>query len=173
MLDRVKEEAILHFSDTFSNRPTGVHGKELPKFSENLKEYWQPKNCPSSQSSSKKIFKNPLEKNIFHESEFENSDRKSGINKAYQEIVLKPNQIEQIPGSPSKEYMKNSRWTNYHYNFIQKTMNEAVKESKSFTPDIKTKTKPVKSPKSLIIQRMLKKGNFSPVKDKFRSTGFA
>ena len=39
-----KTENILNFEKLFSSRPFGVHGAELPKFSENCKDYWKLRN---------------------------------------------------------------------------------------------------------------------------------
>lgn len=40
-IERFKQENLEHYSKTFGNIAIGVHGKELPKFSENDKEWWR------------------------------------------------------------------------------------------------------------------------------------
>lgn len=39
--DRVKQEAAKSYEERFDKMPAGVHGEELPKFSEHLKDYWK------------------------------------------------------------------------------------------------------------------------------------
>ena len=55
---KVKEEAVKHFMDNFEMKEIGVHGEELPKFSQHLQDYWKMKEgyCekPSFISRSKK-----------------------------------------------------------------------------------------------------------------------
>ena len=40
-IERFKKENLEHYSKTFGNITIGVHGKELPKFSEHDKEWWR------------------------------------------------------------------------------------------------------------------------------------
>lgn len=41
--EKVKQEAAKIYQDRFDKIPSGVHGEELPKFSEHLKDYWKMK----------------------------------------------------------------------------------------------------------------------------------
>ena len=149
-----------------------MHGGELPKFSENLKEYWKfdtPRNCNGSFRNIK-ICKNDYIKNA-PEKPVEYSSRKLPSSRKY-EVAPKPNEVEHMSCTPSKDFMKDSRWTNYHSNFMQKYTSVDKPEYSSFTPDIKKRSTSSKTPKNLIIKRMLQKGAYSPVKDQFMSTGF-
>lgn len=153
-----------HFSNTFGNRPLGVHGKELPKYSENLQEYLNQSKLASSQSSEKKL-------TIINPAKSSATPRISKNQK--EEIVKKPTEIDLTDINPQKEFCRNSRWTNYHYKFLQKSSIELEKKvTKSITPDIRNKVKTFKMPKSLIAQRMLLKGTFSPGKSQLQSSGF-
>ena len=142
----------------------GVHGKELPKFADNLQGYLSLSKVDSSQSSEKKLViinsgRNPEPLRL-------NRDKQ-------QEIVKKPTEIEPLESHPQKEYCRNSRWTNYHYKFLQKSAFDSEKPATySITPDVHSKVKVSKMPKSLIAQRMLKKGTFSPGKSQLQSSGF-
>jgi len=40
-IDGFKKDNLKHFSQTFGNITIGVHGKELPKFQKNNKEWWK------------------------------------------------------------------------------------------------------------------------------------
>ena len=55
---KVKEEAVKHFMENFEMKEIGVHGEELPKFSQHLQDYWKLKEgyCekPSFASKSKR-----------------------------------------------------------------------------------------------------------------------
>lgn len=153
-----------HFSKTFGNRPLGVHGKELPKFSENLQEYLNHSKLASSQSSEKKL-------TIINPPKLSETSRIPKNKK--DEIVKKPTEIDLTDISPQKEFCRNSKWTSYHYKFLQKSSFELEKKvTKSATPDICNKVKTFKMPKSLIAQRMLLKGTFSPGKSHLQSSGF-
>lgn len=174
--EKIREENMKHFSDTYANRPIGVHGIDLPRFSDNLKEYWKASTpVQTRQSSVKKlqIIKKPCDPiPLTSRSDFAN-EKKTGKAKAEKPLMLKPTQIEHSEPSPNKDHMRNSRWTNYHYNFIRKDPVSDTIYTKSTTPDVKTKLLEVKTPKSLIVKRMQNRGNFSPVKDILRSTGFS
>lgn len=172
-----------HFSEKYGNRPTGVHGKELPKFAENLREYWKVKTpSETSRDSRKKLFliRKPEEVDAFDLSESFKSECKNHTRKRIaplkmcNDTTMKPNQIEPGEIDLNKKFMKNSRWTGYHYVFLQKGQGDFEKNiSKSITPDVSKTAKEIKTPKSLIVQRMMKKGGFSPGKDQLRSTGFS
>lgn len=153
-----------HFSKTFGNRPIGVHGKELPKFADNLQEYLSLSKVASSHSSEKKL-------EIINSAKTPEPLRPS--KEKQQEIVKKPTEIELLENHSLKEYCRNSRWTTYHYKFLQKSAFDCEKPTtKSITPDVNSKVKAFKMPKSLITQRMLKKGTFSPGKLQLQSSGF-
>ena len=180
--EKVREENMRHFSETYGNRPIGVHKQELPKFSDNLKEYWNAKTPDAScQASSKKLYivnnyKLPeINSESYNYKEKTEKSRKNKFEKELdKELIIKTSQNESGSTSPSKDYMRNSRWTNYHHNFIQKTPCEIEKSvSKHLNNERKQKVKDFKTAKSLIVQRMLRRGNFSPVRDQFRSTGFS
>lgn len=182
-----------HFSDTYGKRPIGLHGVELPRFSDNLKEYWKASTpSKSSQNSVKKflIINKHNEKDSAAEQDTSRTENISEFSRAFgrspqkinrksveSNIKPKPTQIEHLEAPPSREHNKNARWTNYHYNFIHKPgMNSVEKtESKSITPEYSQKSrdsKDSKASKSLIATRMANRGNYSPGKDQFRSTGF-
>jgi hypothetical protein len=172
--EKIREETMQHFSETYGKRPIGVHGTELPKFSENLKEYWKQPTPSSTKNSFKKLtiisHGDASEANIGGSSE----RRVSGWKKEKEEEYLKPTQITHAEVVANKEFNRNSRWTNYHYVFMQKSGNEVEKSmAKSTTPDVKKGSKMSSTPKSLIVDRMLRRGNYSPAKEIFRSTGFA
>ena len=94
--------------------------------------------------------------------------------KSDKDIVCKPTQVEHIIVSHSKEHMRNSRWTNYHSNFIKRNENPVIEklETKSSINETKQTSKEIETAKSFIVQRMQNRGNCSPIKDQFRSTGF-
>lgn len=170
--EKIRQENMQHFSDTFGKRPSGLHGVELPKFYENLKEYWNYNSgLKSSYSSVKKLTILNQEKNSGEQ--YSHRNKKITIQKKH-ENFNKPNEIEPGEVNAEKAYCRNNRWTNYHYKFLQKETIEEVEKTvnKSLTPENVGKSKVMKTPRSLIAQRMQKKGSFSPGKDQFRSTGF-
>jgi hypothetical protein len=160
--EKIKQENMQHFSKTFGNRPLGVHGQELPKFAENCQEYWKNKETKRSDSSKKLIVVKTEEKNGLK------SDRPRKV-----EIIKKPTEIEVSENLPSKEHNRDSRWSNYHSKFYQKTGFDCEKViTKSATPDVNSQKKTSKPPKLLMVHRMMKRGGFSPGKDQLISTGF-
>jgi hypothetical protein len=162
--EKIRMQNMQHFSDTYSKRPVGLHGAELPKFSENLQEYWKNNETKSSNSSCHKLTIVKQEQN--------ESTRKGFLVKKVEKFE-KPNEIGFWDNQVSKEHCRNSRWTGYHYNFIKKS--EEVEErtlTKSTTPEIRKKSRNIKTPKSFITERMNKKNSVSPSKSVFRSTGF-
>lgn len=161
-----------HYSDTFGKRPVGVHGAELPKFNENLREYWKVNpGLKTAHCSAKKLTILNHDKNM--EDEYLNKNKRIIIQKK-RENFNKPNEIEFSGVTSEKEHCRNNRWTDYHYNFYKKeASDEGEKEvNRSCTADSTSKSRQVKTPRSLMAQRMQKKGGFSPGKDQFRSTGF-
>ena len=172
MHEKIRQENMQHFSDTFGKRPMGLHGVELPKFNDNLKEYWNYNpGLKSSYSSAKKL--TILNQDKSSEEQYSNRDKKIKIQRK-NENYHKPNEVEPGDANVEKAFCRNNRWTNYHYKFLQKEAIEEVEKIvvKSSTPEDFSKSKVIKTPRSLIIQRMQKKGSFSPGKDQFRSTGF-
>ena len=181
-----------HFSETYANRPLGVHGIELPRFSDNMKEYWKAGTPSKSnqQSLKKLVIVNARKNNEINTSvEWDKSrtENLTEFSRAFgkppqkikslsgeSDITPKPTQTEHSETSPNKDHMRNSRWTDYHYNFIQKNGVNLVEKSvsKSVAQELKQKAKEVKTPKALIALRMANRGNYSPLKDQFRSTGF-
>ena len=79
-----KTEDITRLESKFSSRPTGVHGAELPKFSEHLKDYWKIKD---------KYIEEPRVKTANSECRPINETYTSRPSTANKEITLKPNQI--------------------------------------------------------------------------------
>lgn len=64
-IERFKKDNLEHYSKVFGNITIGVHGKELPKFQEHAKEYWQHKRSynPSPSYQSAKFMKE--DRNVF------------------------------------------------------------------------------------------------------------
>lgn len=169
MQTKLREETIQHFSETYATRPLGMHGKELPKFADNLKEYWKATNpSKSSQSSFKKIelvekINKPLQETP------DPTQNKFSKNNEYSSSRTQASEV-----SITKDYMKNSRWTTYHYNFIGKTpTNTSKTREKSKNPHKPQAAKDSKQQKPLIVHRLIHKKTFSPIKDQLRSTGFS
>lgn len=162
-----------HYSKTFANRPLGIHGKELPKFYENFKEYWKKDSNSYRNSSNRKPgVKIDSEKGSESERSEEFFSKTTRENKF--KIVKKPTEIDILDCYPTKEHFRDSRWTNYHYKFLQKSMFEVEKVvTKSTTPDVSSNQKASKAPKVLMIHRMIKRGGNSPGKDPLISTGFS
>ena len=166
--EKIRQQNMQHFLKTYSKRPAGLHGAELPKFSENLKEYWKGDKMLSAQSSSNKL---TIVKKEDTGSQDKNNQKTYKIKKP--ENFEKPNEVEFIDSLPSKDFYRNSRWTGYHYNFIKKPNETGERRvTKSTTPEMQSKHRNAKTPKSLISDRMGKKGSNSPSKSLFRSTGF-
>ena len=166
-LEKVRQENMKHFVQTYSKRPIGLHGAELPKFSDHLKEFWTGVKMLSSESSSNKItiVKPDL-----------SSKKAFVIKKADKsETVEKPNQLEPPGSSPARDFFRNSRWTEYHHNFFKKsheTSERTVKQS--VTPEVQRISRVIKTPKSFLASKAgkAKKASNSPCKSLLRSTGF-
>ena len=83
-----KNEDISRLETKFSSRVIGVHGSELPKFSENLKDYWKIKDGYIEQPRIKSgnLSCKPV-----------SDTYTSRPNSAKKDITLKPNQINPFP----------------------------------------------------------------------------
>lgn len=167
-LEKVKEENVKHFGQTFGKRPVGLHGAELPKFSENFKEFWTGVKMLSSESSSNKITIIKKEDKNQHEQ----SIKKTFIIKK-SETFEKPTEIEFSESKPTKDFFRNSRWTEYHHHFLKKPEDyNPAKIKKSTTPEIQRKNRILKTPKSFLADKANKKNSMSPCRSLLRSTGF-
>lgn len=164
-----KKKDVEHFEKTFTNRALGIHGKELPKFVENLKEYRDGSQSFGGKTSTE-TFENP----------FSNTKEYHKIEPKSDEVTIKPNQILHQNFESSKKNNLNSNFSGFHSNFmpyrnkIQEVAQELQKYAKSNIIDKKQfrflSSNEITPP---ITQRLLQK-NLSP-SSKFKSvtsTGF-
>ncbi|OMJ86334.1 hypothetical protein SteCoe_12185 [Stentor coeruleus] len=101
--EKVKKETNDYNQNTFFNISIGVHGKELPKFTDNLKEYWkvkdkyieEPKNSSQTLFNMQKLNLAPIDK--YRESDVTGKEipktQYKIIKKQYAEIADKPNHV--------------------------------------------------------------------------------
>ena len=167
LLER-KNQDVNHFEKTFGHRALGIHGRELPKFEENLKGFWrQEENYDVNED-----YDNPF---ISRGKEYHKIEPKT------EDITMKPTQVAHLDFESSDKNRINSRWTTFHGNFMphgirtQEIYEEHLKLIKTNAAEKKHfrffSTSEITPP---ITQRLLQK-NYSPL-SKFKSitsTGFS
>lgn len=166
-MDRRLED-VRHFEKTFAHRTLGIHGKELPKFGENIEQFMGPdKSTGFSQS-----FANPF---ALREQEYHRQEAKSAA------VTLKPTEILHKDFESPTANRLNSKWTAFHSNFMPFSMrpNEIYEEHLKYISSNAAVKKQYRFLNSTeitppITQRLLQK-NYSPMA-KFKSitsTGFS
>lgn len=101
--EKVKKETNDYNQNTFYNISIGVHGKELPKFTDNLKEYWkikdnytdEPRNSSQTLFNMQKLSLGPIDK--YRESDVTGKEipkkQYKIIKKKHAEVAEKPNHV--------------------------------------------------------------------------------
>ena len=172
ILDR-KNEDVTHFEETFGRRTMGIHGKDLPKFEENIQQFLDGDQMARTGGASES-FDNPFTLRE-REKEYHKLEPKS------ETITMKPTQIKHNDFESPTTNRINSKWTAFHSNFMPFSMRsqaiyqEHLKLIKTHAGDKKhyrfLSTNEITPP---ITQRLLQK-NYSPL-SKFKSitsTGFS
>ena len=96
--DDIKEKTTSGFENKFSKRPIGLHGEELPKFNDHLKDYWKLKEG-YTENPCIRLKERPLSRPV---SEFTRLKIKSS-SVDYQ-ISLKPNENNPFPDFMPLDY---------------------------------------------------------------------
>jgi hypothetical protein len=98
VLNERRKKDISHLEEAFTFRITGIHGKELPKFEQNIKPVKTPP------------FEN-FEKNVKTVKNLQKHEEKK-------EIPLKPTQVEPEAGTLEGKNMINSKFSDYYSQFM-------------------------------------------------------
>jgi len=112
-----KQKDLEKFQKVFSKEFTGLHGKDLPKFSEHKREYWL---ADRSQSSLRQTLLN--KRNV--ETSYSPGKASSFLSSphsqknSYPRSTLSNNSRAQTDIYGFGSHAKNSKWTTYMYNFL-------------------------------------------------------
>ncbi|CAG9331101.1 unnamed protein product [Blepharisma stoltei] len=104
IIEKQKKEDFEHHAQTFVNYKLGVHGKELPSFSENCKEYWEFSQGYTPSPTHTTLSKLKMDRKFSSRKSSCVSENSMSFPQRFRsvtpEIPLKPNEIWPIPEKP-------------------------------------------------------------------------
>ncbi|OMJ94455.1 hypothetical protein SteCoe_2359 [Stentor coeruleus] len=186
--EKVKKETNNYNQNTFYNISIGVHGKELPKFTDNLKEYWkikenyteEPKNSSQTLFNMQKLNLGPIDK--YRESDITGKEIPKNkykiVKKKYAEVADKPNHVIPYGGySPVENTEFEYKKTNTKYkrstivgHFLNKAEEMGIKMIIHEDKEVKTERTVVPESNVSQILELPKTSNSNVKKVTFRQT---